>query len=274
MSGRRDPERGHLARWVGGAYVLALVFFLLLPALAIFPAALGEGELLEFPPARLSLRWFGEVLGDGDWLDSAAFSFVLAAATALLSTVLAVLVGVAQLRYHRLPRGLLPLLLAPLWVPHVAVATGLFSLLLPWGLAGQAWALVLANTVLALPLSATLVLASFSALEGNLWMAAASLGAPPATIVRTVLLPLAATALVSSLLLAFQSAWDETVFALFIGPVDVPTLSVRIYAYVSQSLTPAIAAVAALVAAVSLAGLLFLLLLRRGLAGRRGAGLP
>lgn len=266
----RRPARGWdgLRATAGAAYVLCLAIFLLLPALAIFPASIGESEFLEFPPSGLTLHWFQDVLADQDWLDSAAFSFGLALATAVLATFLAVLVGIAQLRYHRLPKGLLAVLLAPLWVPHVAVATGLFSLCLSWGWVGRVWVLVLANTMLALPLSVSLVLAAFSVFEGNLWTAAAVLGARPRTIVRTILLPLSATALLSSLVLAFQSAWDETVLALFIGPVDTPPLSVRIYAYVSQNLTPAVAAVAAMVAVLSIVTVTVLGLARKA-PGRR-----
>jgi ABC-type spermidine/putrescine transport system permease subunit II len=59
-----------MAGWAT-AYALVTAF-LLLPVLIMIPASFGNSESLEFPPHQLSLRWYREVLGDRNWLGSAA----------------------------------------------------------------------------------------------------------------------------------------------------------------------------------------------------------
>jgi len=236
----------------GGIYTLLVVLFLLLPAIAVLPASMGGSEFIEFPPKDLTMRWYEEVVNDSNWIASAGLSLRIALLTALVTTVMAVMFGIVQLRYGRIPRWALLTILLPLWTPHVVLASGVFAAFLPTGLVGTETLLVLANTAMALPLSTTLILGSFATIDPALWTAAASLGARPSTILRTVMLPLVALGLAMSAILAFQSAWDETTFALFIGPVLTPVLSARMYAYVSQTVSPAIAAVSAIITAVTL----------------------
>jgi ABC-type spermidine/putrescine transport system permease subunit II len=147
-------------------------------------------------------------------------------------------------------------------VPHVVLATGLFAILLPIGLLGSESMLVLANAALALPLAASLIQSSFAAIDPILWITASSLGARPWAVFRGVLMPMLMVSIVMSLMLVFHSAWDESIVALFIGPLRVPMLSTRIYGYVSQSVNPAVAAVATVVTAVTF-------LLATGLSGFR-----
>ncbi|KXU31503.1 hypothetical protein A0J57_17090 [Sphingobium sp. 22B] len=236
----------------GAAYTLLVILFLLLPAIAVLPASIGKSEFIEFPPSDLTLDWYHQVANDSGWIDSAMLSLRIAILTAVVTTALALLFGIVQMRKGAVPRWAILTVLLPLWTPHVVLASGVFAAFLPTGLVGGETLLVLANTAMALPLSATLILASFATIDPTLWTAAASLGAKPTTILRTVVLPLVALGVAMSAILAFQSAWDETTFALFIGPVLTPVLSARMYAYVSQTVTPAIAAVSAIVTAVTL----------------------
>lgn len=259
-------------RLAGAAYTLLIILFLLLPAIAVLPASIGGSEFIEFPPHNLTLDWYRQVAADGDWIASATLSFRIAIATGVVTTALSLMFGIVQLRKGQVPRWAVLAILLPLWTPHVVLASGVFAAFLPTGLVGSESLLVLANTAMALPLSATLILSSFAAIDPTLWTAAASMGAKPITILRTVLLPLVALGLAMSMILAFQSAWDETTFALFIGPVLTPVLSAKMYAYVSQSVTPAIAAVSAIVTAVTLVAALVFALLQARQRRRKSAG--
>lgn len=248
---------------LGAVYTVLLALFMLFPVLAIVPASLGVDELLRFPPRGLTLRWYEQVLSDRDWLDSAWLSLRLGLGAAVLSTLLGLALCLYAYHYRNLPRGVQGLLTLPLWMPHVVLATGLFTVLLPVNLLGSEWVLVLVNASLALPIGGLLLLNAGAAIEPSLWTAATSLGATPLTALRTVILPLLSLALVSALILGFHSAWDETVFAVFVGPQLTPTLSSRIYAYLGQNVTPAIAAVATLIVAMAVIVTLVLLSLRR-----------
>lgn len=254
----------------GAAYASLIVIFLLLPAFAVLPASIGRSEFIEFPPKGLTASWYWQVFSDTSWLESGLLSLRMSVLAAILTTLVAVLFGIVHVRRGDVPRWSMVLVFAPLWVPHVVLASGVFALFMPSGFVGSEYLLATANSVLALPLSVTFILASFGTIDPNLWVAAASMGARPITILRTVVLPLAALGTVMSLVLAFQSAWDETTFALFIGPVMTPVLSAKMYAYASQAITPVIAAVSSIVTGVTLVATLAFGLLRSRSVNKRG----
>ena len=76
--------------------------------------------------------------------------------------------------------------------------------------------------------------------------AAASLGATPVEAVLRVMLPIIAPGVVSGALFAFVTSFDEVVIALFIAGSEQRTLPRQMWSGVRETLSPTIAAVAAL----------------------------
>src|SRR5438874_118873 len=116
--------RGWLLRvWV------ALVFaFLMLPVVVIALASFSRTSYLTIPPKGVTLRWFGAVLGDPEYVYAIGFSLSLA----LVATVGSLAAGVAAsyaLIRRRVPGGALvsALLNAPLIFPGVVVGVALLQ---------------------------------------------------------------------------------------------------------------------------------------------------
>lgn len=248
-----------LVKIAGWTYVVLMLAFLLLPVIVIIPASFGGSELLEFPPADLTTRWYESLVRDNAWINSAKVSLQISVSTAILATLIGLLIGIAQLRYGDITIWMRLLVMVPLLVPSVIIATGLFAMLLPIGGLGQVWPLILVNTAVALPIVTLLILAAFETIDPLLWTAASTLGAKPLYILRTIIIPIIGASVVTACVLAFYNAWDETTFAIFVGPSVVPPLPSRLYAFLKQNVTPQVAAVATLLLIFTIIGGLLVL---------------
>lgn len=250
---------GRFLKIAGWTYAILVLAFLLLPVVVIIPASFGGSELLEFPPADLTTRWYESLVRDSAWTGSAKVSLQISVATAILATFIGLLIGITQLRFGGITLWMRLLVMVPLLVPSVIIATGLFAMLLPLGGLGKVWPLVLVNTAVALPIVTLLILAAFETIDPLLWTAASTLGARPLYILRTVIIPIIGASVVTACVLAFYNAWDETTFAIFVGPSVVPPLPSRLYAFLQQNVTPQVAAVATLLLLFTIAGGLIVL---------------
>lgn len=256
MSGKR------IARIVGWVYCTVIVLFVLSPVAIIFPASFGASESLEFPPRAYSLRWYAQVLGDPQWLASAALSARIAVFAALAATAAGLLIGLSHFLVKQVAPGVRSFLMLPMVAPHIVLATGLFSVLLNARMLGDANVLALIHASLAIPLTMVIFINAMESVDPLLWTAASTLGARWWTILRQILLPILLTSVVVAFVLAFIVSWDEVTFAIFIGPSTVPTLPARMFYYLRELITPALAAVASLLVGVTVVVGLLVLLVR------------
>jgi ABC-type spermidine/putrescine transport system permease subunit II len=248
-------------RVLRNSYIAAVVAFLLLPAAIAIPASFSSGNELRFPPQGFSLKWYETVLKDPSWTAAIMTSFKVA----IIATVLALALGfpaALALHQYRIPGKTVfwMLLMVPLVVPLVVVATGLFILALNLGVLGATWTVMLAHAVLALPIVVLIIVAALRGLDAELLDAAESLGASRRMVLQRVVLPAVAPSLVVAAILAFIVSWDEVVLASFLltGSGD-STLPVKVFGYVRDAVNPTPAAISTmllLVTAVAL-GLAF-----------------
>jgi putative spermidine/putrescine transport system permease protein len=237
---------------VGWTYCVLIAAFLLLPVAIMVPASFGASEALQFPPRDLSLRWYSRVLTDPQWASSAALSGRLALLAAAVATLAGLLLGIAHIRLGGVKASLRAFFMLPLVVPHIVLATGLFSILLQVRLLGSASVLGFAHACLALPLTMVLFVTAVESIDPLLWTAASTLGARWPAVLRHVILPNLALTIGAAFLLAFIVSWDEVTFAIFVGPSRTPTLPSRMFLYLSELITPALTAVATLLVGVTL----------------------
>ena len=160
------------------------------------------------------------------------------------------------------------LILAPLIVPIVIVAIGMFSLYVRWRLGGSLVGLVLAHTALAVPFVVVSVSASLRTMDRNLELAAANLGANPRQTFRRVTLPIILPGVIAGAIFAFITSWDEVVVAIFLTSARFRTLPVEMWEQVRQAVDPTVAAVATTLLVVTTVLLLILLVVRRPVAAR------
>src|SRR5690349_20452366 len=202
----------HVTLWAIAVLVLG---YLILPILVIVPLSFNSGSFLSFPMPGLSLRWYHELLGSERWLGSVVNSLIVASSATVLATGLGTLaaLGLARADFPA-KRLVMGVVISPMIVPVVIVAVGVYFFYAPLGLTGSLVGLTIAHTVLAVPFVVVTVSATLQGFDANLMRAAASLGAPSVLAFRRVMLPLILPGVVSGMLFAFVTSFDEVVVAI------------------------------------------------------------
>ena len=246
------------------AAAIAVLAFLALPILIIFPLALSPSTYLSFPPRGLSLQWVAQVAAAPNWLQSLQVSLAVAALTAVFALVLATSAALALTRAD-VPgrRVVLALLLMPMILPGIITSIAVYFFMSRLGLAGSLFGMAVGHTILALPVAVIILAATMQGFDMRLEQAALSLGASRFTAFRRITLPLIAPGFASAAIFAFLSSFDELLMSLFLSGPGQQTLPVRIWSAVLFQLDPTIAAVSALLVLVSVVALGLATLLQR-----------
>lgn len=229
-------------------YVAAICFFLLAPALIVIPIAFTSEQALDFPPPGLSTRWFETYFNSPIWISATLRSFGVAFVTAILATVLGGLAALALARSDsRFGKTVFGLMLAPMIVPRIVIAVGLFYLMAQMGLVASNIGLIIGHTLLAIPFTFIAIGAVLKGYDWQLNQAAATLGAPKLTVLRLITLPLLRGGIVAAALFAFVTSFDELTIALFISGGLKSTLPKQMWDDMYLQLNPTLAAVSVVV---------------------------
>jgi len=232
-----------LLDWVGRFVVVAILGFILCPAVVVTIAAFNAKAILAFPPESLSLRWFTKALAYEDFRTGFRNGLIVTFWASLIA--LGVGAGFAFVidRYQFTGKNTLEaVLLSPLVIPHFTIGLGLLILSAQLG-AGRGYVIiVLTHVILVLPFVLRSVYVSLRNLDRRLELAAASLGASPGRVMLTVTLPLMLPGLVSGWLFAAILSFNEFTASLFVTVQRTQTLPVAMYNYVREFADPSMAA--------------------------------
>ncbi len=279
--------------------ICGLVFmFLIAPIIVIIPLSFNAEpyftftqEMLTFEPEGYSLRWYDRILTHGmanpdiprgevwwrdvwnnsQWIQAARNSVIIGIASTIVATVLGTIAALGLSRPDMpFRRVIMALLISPMIVPLIITATGLFFFYSAIGLAHTYAGIILAHAMLGIPFVIITVTATLVGFDHSLTHAAASLGAPPPTIFRRVILPLILPGVISGALFAFVTSFDEVVIVLFIASFDQHTIPLQMWNGIREQISPTILAVATILVFFSIVLLTTIELLRRRLERLRG----
>jgi putative spermidine/putrescine transport system permease protein len=233
------------SRLLAGCLLAVLYGFVLLPLVVVVGGSLTAGELMQFPPQGLSLRWFARFAADSGFRDSLLLSLRVAALTAVLSTMLG---GAAALAHRaltgHLQRWLRLILLLPLLLPELLTAIGLLFFTYRIGLGKTLIGLQIGHIVLTLLFPFLAIVAALEQVDPALEEAAISLGARSWQSFVRILLPLARPGVVTGALFAFITSFDMFIPSLLLKPVGGDTLPLALFDYLSYDYDPTAAAAA------------------------------
>lgn len=253
-----------VSRAVLWAFSLIVVTFLLAPILVIVAVSFDRSTLFEFPPQQWSLRWYRALWDSRDWREAFALSFWLATGVTALSLLIGVPAAYALARGRFGGQRIVEFfLISPMVVPVIVLAIALYMLFAPLGLIGRPSGLLLAHTVLALPIVIVVVGAAFRRTDRAVELAARACGASFPRAFWHVSLPAVRPAVISAAAFAFLTSFDEVVLVLFLGGPKTATLPKRIWEAVKFELDPSLTAVSALLVALTVLALLVAELGRR-----------
>lgn len=232
-------------------HTLVLVF-MMAPLVVICLVAFTPSNTLQVPWGSYSLRWFAAVFEHSDLLQSFWNSLILAGLAATISVVMTVPVAIAITRYNFTGKQLVQgLLMSPLIVPHLVLGVAMLRLFTLMGAKGSFEWLTMAHVIIVTPYALRLMITALVGAEQNVEQAAASLGAKPWVVFKRITLPLMLPGIAGGWILAFINSFDEVTMSVFITSPQTITLPVRMYMLATESIDPMMAAVSALIIALT-----------------------
>ncbi len=263
------------------AFCVFVLFFLVMPLLAVIPMSFTSGAFLHFTPEMLrldpegfSLKWYENLLGicssstttvcSDKWLIGTRNSFLIAIISTLLATGLGTLAALGLTRPHMPMRKLITaFLISPMIVPLIISAAGMFLFYAKFGLVATFTGVIIAHTVLGIPFVVITVTATLAGFDHSLTRAASNLGGTPWRNFVKVQLPLIAPGVISGALFAFVTSFDEVVVILFMGGGEQLTLPRQMWSGIRQEISPTILSAATILVLLSVCLLTTVELLRR-----------
>ncbi|NKK04058.1 ABC transporter permease subunit [Rhizobium leguminosarum bv. viciae] len=269
---------GSAPRLFEPAYLTIIAIFILLPLVVLFPVSFSSADVLVFPPPGYSLRWYETILGSSEWIEAALTSLRIGAATCVLSLVAATLAVLGFGRSRFVFQGAFEAALqSPLSVPAVVFALGAYLAFSRVGLVDTEAGIIIAHTVLIFPVVYLIASATYSSIDPGLSLAAASLGANPWRIFRTIVFPLLLPGLAIGALIAMLLSFDESVASIFLSDLSVKTLPRKLWEGIRFNTSPESAAVSAILLGVTclvIAAGMAVILGRRKVPGGAGGIVP
>ena len=253
-----------MERTVPTLLAVLVALFLVAPMAVIVPMSFSTAISFEFPPPGYWLGYYGQFFASSSWLSATANSFIVASASTVVTMLLAVPVAFGYVRHRFRGRGLVHLLLLlPLIVPHVVSALAYYGFLSLAGLAGTHLGLVIAHSMLSVPVAFLVISAALKGFDRNLERAAMSAGAGPLRTFFWITLPVLRPGILVGALFAFMFSFNEAVVAIFIAGRDASTLPKRMFESIRLESDPIIAVVSTLLTTAVLVGVLVSMLVRR-----------
>ncbi len=266
VGARAGTRRPPLARWLLHAWGGLVGLFLLAPLVIVVVNSLGVEQYVIFPPAGLSLAWYGRI--PTYYLDGAIYSLLLAGAAVLTAAVLAIPAAIA------LTRGSLPgraavdaLLRSPIQIPLLVSGVAFLQLYVlvydgtQLALMNSFVGLWIAHTIVVSPYILVAVVARLARYDERLDEAAYGLGASRWQTFWRVTFPLIRAASAAGMFFGFLMSFDNVPLTIFLIQSGQTTLPLALFFDTERDLSRVQYAVGTLVMVVSTA--LLLLVMRR-----------
>lgn len=243
----QEPLRLTLSTFGCGIALALALLILLFPLIVVIPSSFGETFQIRFPPIGFTLSWYNEVLTKPIWTDSFLKSIRVAAATAIVSTLLGLSLARLGLKVRKqwMRSAIQGIAIAPIIVPVILLAIGIYDVQVRLGMSGTDAGLVVAHAVICVPLVFLILANALVKTDPSLEQAAWTMGVGKIRTFWTIVVPSIWPAMFGAVMISFVTSWDEPVIALFQSGVS-KTLPVTIFSFMRSGVTPAVSAMAVL----------------------------
>lgn len=225
------------------AFAILVLAYLIIPTLFIVPLSFSADSYLSFPPTGYSWRWYEAFTGSTEYQYAIWNSLQIGLPSAFIASVFGTLAALG------LARGKMPgkkfiaiLMVAPIVLPQIVLALGLYPLMAKINLVGTMPAVILAHAVVSMPLVFISVSAALRACPEQLEHAAAVMGANGWRTFWQVTFPLARPGIIVGFIFAFTFSFDELVLAMFLTSPTTRTMPLLLWQQLNFEMTPIITA--------------------------------
>jgi putative spermidine/putrescine transport system permease protein len=244
----------------GRVYMAVCATLLVLPILVVCGAALNGGRSMAFPPRDPTLSRFAEFfVTEPVWVQSLQLSLIVAFGAATIATLIAWPVAYLMwMRGSALTRLLAGAAAMPFLLPPIVFGVGLAFLWTFLGGLGEVWAGVLSHAALFVALPLTTITIGLSGIDPAHMDAAATMGARPSKVFRTVVLPQSLPYTLSGFFFVLILSFNEFIVIFFVSAANYATVTLQIFNSLRNGFTPtmAVGAIAFITASVLVFGLI------------------
>lgn len=221
-----------------------MIGLLVMLAPVVMTVILSFSPTFNFPPNGFTLRWYGNVTSQPEFMNGLRTSLVLAAITAVVSTMLGTGIALTLTRQSFRGRTVFnSLFISPIMLPRVAIGVALFLFFLMVQRTSTLARLLVLHVVITCPYVVAAVSASLQGVDRRYEEAAMNLGAPPMETFWKVTLPLIRPGVVAGFLFSFVVSFDEVTASVFLTDGRTVTFPVALFFYlVRGTLDPTVAA--------------------------------
>jgi putative spermidine/putrescine transport system permease protein len=253
-----------MMRYIPLVLATIVAFFLIAPILIIVPMSFSTAISFEFPPPGYWLGYYVRYFHSDAWLAATANSFIIAFGSMVLTMLVALPAAFGYVRYRFFGKNAFSLIvMLPLIVPGVVSALGYYGFLSRIHLVGTRSGMMIAHSVLSVPVAFLAITAALKGFDRNLERAANSAGAGPLRTFWWVTLPVLRPGILIGALFAFLHSFNEAVVAIFIAGRDASTLPKKMFESIRLESDPVLAVVSTLLTGAILAGVLISLFIRQ-----------
>jgi spermidine/putrescine transport system permease protein len=248
-----DVALSRNGRRVLRVFFVLLVVFLYAPIAVLLLFSFNDSPVPAFPLSGFTTQWYRDFAANPDLKGALGTSAIVAALSSAAAVFLGVLAAIALVR-RRFPAksAASALLLAPLVIPYIVFGISLLLFFHAAGIQRSLLTVVIGHIVITLPYTILVLVPRLQQIDASLEEAAFDLGATRLRTFQLITLPLILPALLSALLIAFTTSFDEYAVASFVVGTQ-QTFPIYLYSALRfPSQLPQVIAVAVVVLVVSL----------------------
>ena len=230
-------------------YVVLCLAFFYLPILVTMIFSFNSSKsLTRF--TGFSLRWYEELLGNGEVIKAVYVSVTIAIIATIVSTILGTITAIGLSKSKKVIKELLlNINNIPILNPEIVTAISLMLLFSSLGFRKGYLTMLLAHIAFCTPYVITSVYPKVRALDPNMANAAMDLGATPFQALTKVIVPMIKEGIFAGALLAFTMSFDDFVISYFVSGNGVKNISIVVY-NMTKRINPTINALSTIVIVV------------------------
>ncbi|MDQ2994557.1 MAG: spermidine/putrescine ABC transporter permease PotC [Pseudomonadota bacterium] len=241
-----------MTRIIKYSYQTAVYAFLYAPIIIIMIFSFNDTQRSTLWQG-FTWHWYQQLIMDLDLLRAAGYSLIIGVLAATSAAILGTLTAVCLQRYRFAGRKLLKsLVFILIIVPDIILAVAFLMLYNSVSLPLGFWSLFLAHTSFCLPFVAVMVFSRLNSIDESLFEAAKDLGARDSTILRKVLVPLLAPAIVAGWLISFTLSIDDVMISFFVSGPTFQILPLKIFSMARTGVSPELNALCSIMFVITL----------------------
>lgn len=238
---------GLMSTITGATYV-----FLLAPIVVVIVFSFSQSAS-GYTWTGFTLNWYRELVESDQLLHALRVSLTVGFSAATGSVALGLMAAFAMARRRFVgKKAFTGMVLMPLIVPELVLATSLLILLTRGETQLGYSSLILGHVIITLPYAALIQFAGVARLSPEVEEAAADLGAHPRSVMLLVVIPQVAPAMLTAFVFAFLISFDDIVMSTFLSGVGSTTMPVHVYSMLKLGVSPVVNALGTVLVAITL----------------------